>query len=197
VESSTVSVAASDELHALVSRIALGDEPALRDLYDASIARVYGLALRITGRREAAEEVAADVYMQVWREAAKYDAGRGRVLTWLLTICRSRAIDSLRRRDPAEPLPADDALDDAGSPPENDPADLLEMTVGNRRLHEALATLTPLQRQLLATAFFRGLTHEEVAVHCGMPLGSVKTHIRRAIAALRACLAQDTQESKR
>src|SRR5215210_4131837 len=80
--------AADDDLRAVVARIVQREESALRELYDASVGRVYGLALRITGRSDAAEEVASDVYVQVWRDAARYDFARARVLTWLLTICR-------------------------------------------------------------------------------------------------------------
>src|SRR5215207_8200346 len=103
-------VAADDDVRAVVARIVQREESALRELYDASVGRVYGLALRITGRSDAAEEIASDVYVQVWRDAARYDFARARVLTWLLTICRSRALDFVRRRELTEPLPDDDEL---------------------------------------------------------------------------------------
>jgi RNA polymerase sigma-70 factor (ECF subfamily) len=175
-------------LHALIARIVRSEQSALRELYDDSVARVYGLALRITGRADAAEEVTSDVFVQVWRDAARYDASRARVLTWLLTICRSRAIDFLRRRELTEPLPEDDALSGEHRGPHNDPQDLLSATQTNGSLHGALALLAPMQRQLLALAFFRGLTHEEIAQHCDMPLGTVKTHIRKALGILRTRL---------
>lgn len=183
-----------DDLRALLERIVHGEEAALRELYDSSVGRVYGLALRITGRPDAAEEVASDVYVQVWRDAARYDSERARVLTWLLTICRSRAIDFLRRRELAEPLPDDDQLAQSHSAAVDDPQDLLSSTQSYQQLHAALAVLTPLQRQLLALAFFRGLTHEEIAQHCRLPLGSVKTHIRKALAMLRMRLAGENEE---
>ena len=113
--------AADDDLRAVLARIVQREESALRELYDASVGRVYGLALRITGRSDAAEEVASDVYVQVWRDAARYDSERARVLTWLLTICRSRALDFLRRREVTEPLPDDDELAEPYSAPANDP----------------------------------------------------------------------------
>ena len=186
--------AADDDLCAVLARIVQREESALRELYDASVGRVYGLALRITGRSDAAEEVASDVYVQVWRDAARYDSERARVLTWLLTICRSRALDFLRRRELTEPLPDDDELAEPHSAPANDPQDLLISTQNHRELHTALALLAPLQRQLLALAFFRGLTHEEIAQHCRLPLGSVKTHIRKALAMLRATLTGNNKE---
>ncbi len=86
-----------------VARMTCRDERALEALYDSTLGRVHAMALRIVGRRELAEEVVEDTYFQAWRRAADYDAARGRVLAWLLTICRSRALDALRRADPAEP----------------------------------------------------------------------------------------------
>ena len=185
-----------DGLRAILERIVRGEEAALRDLYDSTVARVYGLALRITGRADAAEEVTSDVFVQAWRDATRYDAERARVLTWLLTICRSRAIDFLRRRDVTEPLPDDDELADAQSAPRNDPQDLLSATQSSGALHAALAVLAPLPRQLLALAFFRGLTHDEIAQHCDMPLGSVKTHIRKALGILRTRLVSENKEDR-
>jgi RNA polymerase sigma factor (sigma-70 family) len=185
-----------DALRALLARIVRAEEAALRELYDESVGRVYGLALRITGRTDAAEEVASDVYVQVWRDAARYDPERARVLTWLLTICRSRAIDFLRRREVHEPLPDDDDLCDTGNQPVNDPQDLLSTTQSNGALHTALGLFAPLQRQLLALAFFRGLTHEEIAQHCGLPLGSVKTHIRNALGILRTRLKGENNKDR-
>ena len=182
-----------NRLRALLGGIARQDEAALAQFYDASIGRVYGLALRITGRADAAEEVASDVYLQVWRHAHDYDPARGRVAAWLLTICRTRAIDHLRRREPAEPL-ADADLLSAQDGSASDPQDLLAASRDHSELHAALERLTPIQRQLLALAFFRGLTHDEIARHSGMPLGSVKTHIRRALGALRSLLVDSTPE---
>lgn len=191
--------AADDALRALdtalvahVRAIATRDEQALAALYDATSRRVYGLALRITGRADAAEEVAADVYMQVWRDAARYDLGRGRVLTWLLTICRSRAIDSIRRRDPAEPCaePEQLAVDAGGGV---GPEALILLAERDEALRKALEGLEPIQRQLVSLAFFRGLTHEEIAAHTELPLGSVKTHIRRALQSLQGVLGSTMQ----
>jgi len=182
-----------NRLRALLGDIARHDQAALAQFYDVSIGRVYGLALRITGRADAAEEVASDVYLQVWRQARDYDAARGRAIAWLLTICRTRAIDHLRRREPAEPL-ADADLLSAQDGTASDPQDLLAASRDHGELHAALERLTPLQRQLLALAFFRGLTHDEIARHSGMPLGSVKTHIRRALGVLRSLLADSVQE---
>jgi RNA polymerase sigma-70 factor (ECF subfamily) len=175
------------QLAELIEAMARGESQALATLYEAALGRVYGLALRIVRTREAAEEVAIDVFVQAWRTAATYDALRGAPLTWLLTICRSRALDYLRRAEPADPHPDPESL--AAADPlarSTDPQDLLLACEGEARLKRALESLTALQRQLIALAFFRGLTHQEIAAHARLPLGSVKTYIRRALAQLRA-----------
>lgn len=178
-------------LRGLLTQISRGDEQALGQFYDATLGRVYGLALRITRDPHAAEEVAEDVYWQVWRQALRFDAARGKAIAWLLTITRSRALDSLRRGDEAQTHPEPETLIAAETSQDGDPQDLLEATQRSHQLHAALATLETLPRQLLALAFFRGLTHEEIATHCALPLGTVKSHIRRALAALRGVLSQE------
>lgn len=175
-------------LRGWIAAIALGNEPALGDLYDATLGRVYGLALRITRNAQAAEEVAEDVYWQVWRQALRFDPARGNAMSWLLTITRSRALDSLRREDEADAHPEPETLIVAEAADDGDPQDLFEATQRSHALHAALATLDALPRQLLALAFFRGLTHEEIALQTALPLGTVKSHIRRALATLRGVL---------
>ena len=167
-----------DALAGIVARRQEG----LARFYDATVSRVYGLALRITARSDAAEEVTADVYLQVWNQAERFDQGRGCVMAWLLTICRSRAIDYLRRADEAESWAEPPEAPGSAGP---DPQDLLMAMESGRAVTAALEALAPLQRQLLSLAFFRGLTHEEIANHFQLPLGTVKTHIRKALAALR------------
>jgi RNA polymerase sigma-70 factor (ECF subfamily) len=179
-------------LRGWIAQISRGDERALGHLYDAALGRVYGLALRITRNPQAAEEVAEDVFWQAWRQAPRFDPARGNAVAWLLTITRSRALDSLRRDEEAERHPEPEALIAAEPSQEGDPQDLLEATQRDRRLHAALATLDALPRQLLALAFFRGLTYAEVAAHTGLPLGTVKSHIRRALATLRGVLAPES-----
>ena len=167
------------------------DQKALARFYDLTVSRVYGVALRIVRNDDLAEEVVSDVYMQVWRDAARYDDSRGRVLGWVLIIARSRALDLLRRQDEAFSHP--DPYDLVAEPEtgQRGPQDLLEATQSNTALHAAMEQLTPLQRQLLSLAFFRGLTHSEIVEHSGIPLGSVKTHIRRALSVLRDVLGPD------
>jgi RNA polymerase sigma factor (sigma-70 family) len=172
-----------------LAAIARRDEAALSAFYDATINRVYGLALRITRQPESAAEVASDVYFQVWREAGRYDARRGNVAAWLMTICRSRALDLLRRADEAETHPEPESLRPETA--EQDTAqDLLAAVQEHAALHGALARLEPLQRQLIALAFFRGMSHQEIAAHARLPLGSVKTSLRKALAVMRECLPE-------
>jgi RNA polymerase sigma-70 factor (ECF subfamily) len=167
-----------------LAAMARRDEAALAAFYDATVGRVYGLALRITRQPESAAEVASDVYLQVWRRADRYDATRGMVLTWLMTICRTRALDHLRRADEAETHPEPEALR-AEAPEQTSAQDLLSAVQEHAALHAALAKLEPVQRQLIALAFFRGMSHQEIAAHARLPLGTVKTYIRKALAVMR------------
>ncbi len=179
----------------LIARMAGGEEAAVGELYDATLGKVYGLALRITGRPEAAEDVVAEVYHQAWRQAAQYQPGRGRPLTWLLTMARSRALDQLRRRDRAELHPEPETLDEPLARAECDPIDMLLAVERAGILHAALARLSPIQRQLLALAFYRDLTHQEIAEQARLPLGTVKTHLRKALLRLKADLSTATELS--
>jgi RNA polymerase sigma factor (sigma-70 family) len=178
----------------LLSKIAATDkvacERALGEFYDATVSRVYGVALRIVRTPELAEEVVSDVYMQVWRDASRYDVSRGKVLGWLLIIARTRSLDLLRKQDEAFSHPAPYDLVTEPEDNRDDPQDLLAALQSNATLHAALSALSPLQRQLLAFAFFRGMTHSEIVEHTNLPLGSVKTHIRRALLLLREHLGE-------
>lgn len=167
-----------DRLRRVVDR----DEAALAFLYEVMAGRVYGLALRITRRAQTAEEVVEDTFWQVWRQAPRFDPERGSAAAWIMTMARSRALDALRRAGVEESL-----TDDADErPAEGDgPEDLVAATEAGSRVRQALQRLDPLPRQLVALAFFRGFSHEEIAVHTGLPLGTVKSHIRRALGRLK------------
>ncbi len=178
------------QLGAWIDRIVDHDERALAALYDATLSRVYGLVLRIVRRAALAEEVVEDTYFQVWRQAPRFDAQRGRAITWLLGMARSRAIDALRH----EARFRHDSLDDDSLPEPQDPLpggdDLLEVARGHAELHRALMQLQAQPRQLVALAFFRGLSHEEIASETALPLGTVKSQIRRALATLRTHIGE-------
>ncbi|NJD06925.1 MAG: sigma-70 family RNA polymerase sigma factor [Methylococcaceae bacterium] len=183
-------------LQSLIERIADHDEPALAELYDRLAGRVYGLALRITRRVPMAEEAAQDVFWQVWRQAPRFDAGRGSALAWGMTIARSRALDALRRVDPEECELEPETLEMQQAPDGVGPPDLLSALQQGQTLHAALARRDPVPRQLLSLAFFRGLSHDEIALHAGLPLGTVKSHIRRALASLKELLVPTDYEVK-
>jgi RNA polymerase sigma factor (sigma-70 family) len=170
------------------------DQAALSRLYDATAGRLYGVALRIVRQADMAEEVVSDTYFQAWRDCGRYDAARGKVLAWLLIICRSRALDALRRRDEAMSHPDPHELSEETGDPRENPQDLLSAVQESSALHAALSTLSPLQRQLVALAFFRGYSHSEIEEHTGIPLGSVKTHIRKALSVLRGVLGEAAEE---
>jgi RNA polymerase sigma factor (sigma-70 family) len=176
------------ELRAVIARMALQDERALERLYDFTFGKVYAVALRILRNAEAAEEVVEDTYWQAWREASRYDPARGRPQTWLLTICRSRALDALRRREPAKVTGNFDSLQSDVAAEKTDPYDLLDAIQRSAAIHAAITKLKPQVRQLVALAFFRGLTHQEIADACNMPLGTVKVTLFRACQQLKDCL---------
>jgi RNA polymerase sigma-70 factor (ECF subfamily) len=173
------------QLVAWIERIVDRDERALCALYDATVSRVHGLVLRIVRRPQLADEVVEDAFFQVWRQAVRFDAARGRAMTWLLSMARSRAIDALRAesRHDHDELEAEPAAQPGAHQPAGD--ELLELARGHADLHRAMMLLSAQPRQLVALAFFRGLSHEEIASQTAMPLGTVKSHIRRALIALR------------
>lgn len=179
-----------DPLLALVARMAERDERALAKFYDATVAKAWSVSLRICRDAALAEEVVADAYHQAWRDAPRFDAARGTPLAWIAMIARSRALDALRARDPAQ-LHEDPAslmsVDEL--PTDADPLDLLLATEASSAVHAALARLPMAQRQMLGLAFFRGLTHQEIAAQTGQPLGTIKSQIRRALAAMAQGLA--------
>lgn len=176
------------ELSLLVARMRRKDQAALEALFDATAKRIYSVALRIVRDVGLAEEVVDDTLFQAWRDAERFDADRGKVLTWLLTICRSRALDALRRADIADCVenPVEFRADEASLLAE--PERLLTQFQNESAVQTALMQLAPNERQAIALAFFRGMTHQEIATHWQMPLGSVKTLMHRAFTQLRACL---------
>lgn len=172
-------------LRTWIAQVVERDETALGYLYDAMAGRIYALALRITRDVQTAEEVVEDTFWQIWRQAPRFDPARGNAMAWMMTMTRSRAIDALRRVDPAM-LDSEFAEREAGLA--DGPEELLANSQSGKQLNAALARLEPLPRQLVALAFFRGLSHEEIATHTGLPLGTVKSHIRRALVRLRNTL---------
>jgi RNA polymerase sigma-70 factor (ECF subfamily) len=175
-------------LVALLSRVAVGDERALERFYDATSSRVFALTLQILRDRAAAEDATLEVFTQVWKQADRYDATKGTPLGWLLVLTRTRAIDLLRSRARASsreaPLEAASFIADSASGPESKAVEGQDAA----RVRWALAMLHPNQREALLAAFFAGLSHSEVAKAFGLPLGTVKTHIRAGLQQLRRLL---------
>jgi len=173
-----------------VDRCAAGDQSALAALYDETGRLVYTMALRILHEPADAEEVALDVYLQVWRNARTYSEKRGNVATWLIMLARSRAIDRLRARQSRatreDPLPEGIEFTSTGPTPEQS----TESSLQRQRVHSALNSLPPEQREALELAVFSGLTHYELAAKLNQPLGTVKTRVRQGMIKVREFLTE-------
>lgn len=172
--------------------VATGDEDraAFGRVYRLTSSKLFGICLRICGSRQAAEDVLQEVYVTVWKQAGGYDPGRSSPITWLATIARNRSIDWRRGRGNAlaEALAAD-AIEPA------DPAALMSEVMlldeADRQLHRCLDGLEAVQRDAIRTAFFDGLTYAELATRADVPLGTMKSRVRRGLARLRECLGDD------
>jgi len=173
------------QLKALLVKIAAKDKSAFEQFYDSSIKLCFSQAMRITNKDDIAEEVISDVYMQVWNTAVSYDEKRSGVMTWLMMLCRSRALDALRKRKNQQTRESVDIDAIAEPSTDEDPQDLLSSVQQDSVLHGAIQKLKPQQRQLLSLAYFKNLTHNEIASYTDIPLGTVKTQIRRAIIKLK------------
>jgi RNA polymerase sigma factor (sigma-70 family) len=182
-----------------VNRIVHQDEAALALLYRSLCSRVHRLALRLTRDSGAAEEVVEDVFWQVWRQAPRFDPARGPVVAWVLQIARSRAVDAWRAagRDPLHAaLDIDDELAWHEAGEDLDPQALLSSAQVGQQIDAALGALDPLRRQLVSLAFHRGYSQSEIAEQTGLPLGTVKSHLRRALAMMKQTLQTNDKPAK-
>lgn len=169
--------------------VAAGDRAALQAVYDLTSAKLFGICLRILGDREEAEDVLQDVYLIIWRKAESFDAGRASPITWLATIARNRSIDRLRQVGPRRAdKPVDAALDLADGTP--DAFELLHRAQEGQQLAACLDTLEERARSAITAAFFGGATYETLAGHAEVPLGTMKSLIRRGLQKLKGCLSQ-------
>lgn len=171
----------TDALH----RTAQRDPRAFRVVYKMTAAKLFGICLRICGERKAAEDVLQDVYLTVWTRADGFDAARGSAIAWLATIARNRAIDW--RRANGRPTASVEALDSIADPSPL-ASDALLLDERERLLHFCLGTLEVNQRDAIRTAFFEGLTYAELAERIAVPLGTMKSWVRRGLMKLRECL---------
>lgn len=180
---------AADSVDALLLRVAAGDQPAFETLYRNTAGKLLGICMRVLSDRAEAEDVLQDVYVTVWNKAGQFDASRARAVTWMGTIARNRSIDRLR----ALPAPASRAsidLAEAAHDPAPSPAVQAEAAGTRAQLDDCMEQLEPRRKTLIRTAFFDGATYEELATRSGLPLGSVKSWIRRGLLQLKACLEQ-------
>jgi len=174
----------------LVRRCARGDQGALAALYDQTSSIVYGVALRVLSNPADAEEITIDVYNQVWHSAVNFENTRGSVMTWLVMLARSRAIDRIRSRSSRarveSPMIESTRFPASGINPE----EATEAGQRHARVRAAMASLPAEQRVAVELAFFSGFSQSELAGHLGLPLGTVKTRIRSSMMKLRESLAE-------
>jgi RNA polymerase sigma factor (sigma-70 family) len=196
------------DLSRLLARAGLGDRAAFATLYERTSSHLFAVVLRINRDRGQAEDILQEVYVNVWRAARSFDAAQSQPLTWLTSIARNRAIDSLRRVQTQPQMQtqsgAASALDgeeenvyDTVADASPGPLDLLSRAAEARVLDQCMEKLTALQRQSVALAFFHGLSHAEVAAHLRQPLGTVKSWVRRALMTLKTCLQGSAERDVR
>lgn len=171
--------------------VATGEEDrnAFRTLYDLTSAKLFGVCLRICGDRQAAEDVLSDVYLTIWKRAGAFEPGRASPISWLATIARNRAIDWRRSTGRAAPLRVEDVADFA-----DDRASAEEVMLVDERaaqLYGCLDQLDQRQKDAIRTAFFDGLTYAELAKRDAVPLGTMKSWVRRGLLRLKDCLGDD------
>ncbi|MFG3204655.1 sigma-70 family RNA polymerase sigma factor [Streptomyces sp. NPDC048192] len=174
----------ADELLVLVAG---GDQRAFEDLYALVSGPVYGLVRRVVRDPAQAEEVAQEVLLETWRQAARYDPGRGSALSWILTLAHRRAVDRVRSARAAGMREQREALR-AGEPAFDQVAEEVEAGMEREWVRRCLRRLTDLQRQSVTLAYYDGYTYREVAERLSLPLGTVKTRMRDGLTRLRECL---------
>jgi RNA polymerase sigma-70 factor (ECF subfamily) len=174
------------QLSDALARVATGDRKALRDVHDRTSAKLFGICLRISGDRDAAEDILQDVYLKVWNRAGRFDRDRASPITWLAIIARNAAIDWRRASGGPPLLPeaaADDVADDGPSVVER-----IEASQARERIFECLDELEQRQGSAIRAAFFDGLTYAELAARMAVPLGTMKSWVRRGLLQLKGCL---------
>ena len=172
------------------------DAAAFRALYDASSSKLFGFALRILHKRELAEEVLQESFVAIWNNAATYQSHLAAPMTWMATIVRNKAFDHLRRSDAVVEIDAqqfDGEVMNALQDPQATPIEALQMSGDAKALAWCMSALEGAHRQVVALAYFHDLSHSEVAAQMKLPIGTVKTWIRRSLDKLRVCLARREQ----
>ena len=175
-------------LEDLLLQIASENAGAFETFYARTSAKIMSVVLAIVGERQTAEDLLQEIYLRVWSDAARYDPARGRPMTWLITIARSRAIDRLRadlRRSADSDVSEIEKLEDLSISAE----DAVSQSQTVRRLTDCMSKIATDQRQCIQLAYFHGYTHTELAEHLKTPLGTVKSWIRRGLQQLNECLS--------
>jgi RNA polymerase sigma factor (sigma-70 family) len=172
-------------LNQLLTRVGQGDQSAFAELYRLASARVFATIVRMVHDRAEAEDLLQDVFTTAWRRADLFDPARGGAMTWLVTLARNRTIDRLRQHHET-PLEEDSELELADDHPT--PAALAEASEERRRLEHCLEQLAPQQHRAVREAFFSGATYSELATQLSVPLGTLKSWIRRSLMQLKTCL---------
>ncbi|OON64579.1 RNA polymerase subunit sigma [Massilia sp. KIM] len=188
----------NERLRRLLGRVALGDAAAFRSLYDASSAKLFGFAQRILKKHELAEEALQEGFVSIWHAAAAYQPHLAAPMTWMATIVRNKALDIYRRQVDLDAMAdvdgarfeADLAL--ALQEPGAGPQEHAELSREARALAWCMSTLEAKQRQAIGMAYYHELSHSEVSDRLSLPIGTVKTWIRRGLEKLRNCLTQRT-----
>ncbi len=181
------------QLIALIDRIAQRDAQALRQLYDASSSKLYAVAMRVVSNTEHAEDVLQDAYLNIWRIAADYRASLSPPMAWMGVVVRSRALDFLRKRKAEQSLGGPEMDEQLSSTLEGDTPNPMDTSMASAQawaLHECLRKIEAKPREVLTLAYFRDLSHGELATQLRLPLGTVKTWIRRSLEQLRTCMGQ-------
>lgn len=171
----------------LLLAVGKGDSQAFDNLYQLTSGKLFGICQRMLVQRSDAEDVLQEIYILVWRKAALYDPERGNPITWLAMLARNKCIDRLRLSGAEAHL---DPIDLDELPHQQDTLGAVEQDSEQRRLNSCLSTLQDQQRTVIRTAFFDGCTYEALAARTGVPLGTMKSWIRRGLQSLKACLEQ-------
>ena len=181
------------QLVALLDRVALADEKALRELYEMTSSKLYGVAVRVVTNREWAEDVLQEAFINIWRIAGDYKASLSPPMAWMGLVVRSRGLDFLRRRtseraDRMQEL--DDVISDTVAGDSPNPMDVAQASEQAKALHACLSQLDNKQREVVSLAYMRDMSHGELAEQLKLPLGTVKTWIRRGLEQLRGCMGR-------
>jgi RNA polymerase sigma-70 factor (ECF subfamily) len=181
------------QLIALIDRVALADESALKELYELTSSKLYGVAVRVVTNRSWAEDVLQEAFLNIWRIAGDYKASLSPPMAWMCLIVRSRGLDFLRRRTSERAdaaLELDDVMAETVEGDSPNPMDTALASEQAWALHQCLGQLDNKQREVVSLAYMRDLSHGELAEQLKLPLGTVKTWIRRGLEQLRACMAR-------